>query len=180
MNRRWWVAVNVSIGVFMSTLDASVVNISLPTITQSFHTQLKVVAWVVTAYLIVITGCLLIMGRLTDLLGQRKIYLVGFSTFTLGSAFCGLSPTIHSLILSRIVQGLGVGLASSFLALSRNLGMAIGIAFAEMIIALRTVSSGQATGGPSLESLQYVWKSVLVIGLVAVLFSWTRKKTATP
>ena len=107
MNRRWWVAVNVSMGVFMSTLDASVVNISLPTITQSFHTQLKVVAWVVTAYLIVITGCLLIMGRLTDLLGQRKIYLVGFSTFTLGSAFCGLSPTIHSLILSRIIQGLG-------------------------------------------------------------------------
>ena len=46
-NRRWWVAVNVSIGVFMSTLDASVVNISLPTLTQSFHTQLKVVAWVV-------------------------------------------------------------------------------------------------------------------------------------
>jgi MFS family permease len=47
MNRRGWVAVNVSMGVFMSTLDASVVNISLPTITQSFHTQLKVVAWVV-------------------------------------------------------------------------------------------------------------------------------------
>ena len=71
MNRRWWMTVNVSIGVYMSTLDASIVNISLPTITQSFSAPLKMVAWVVTAYLIVITGCLLIMGRLTDLFGQR-------------------------------------------------------------------------------------------------------------
>src|SRR4030042_5483544 len=95
MNRRWWVTLNVAIGVYMSTLDASVVNISLPTITQSLNTQLKIVAWVITAYLIVITGCLLIMGRLTDVFGQRKIYLIGFSTFTLGSAFCGFSPTIY-------------------------------------------------------------------------------------
>lgn len=105
--RRWWVALNVCLGVYMSTLDASIVNISLPTITQSFHAPLKVVAWVVTAYLIVITGCLLIMGRLTDLFGQRKIYLIGFSTFTLGSALCGLSPTIYFLVGSRIIQGLG-------------------------------------------------------------------------
>ena len=54
LNRRWWVAINISIGVFMSTLDASVVNISLPTITQALHTHLKAVAWVVTGYLIVI------------------------------------------------------------------------------------------------------------------------------
>ena len=92
MNRRWWMTLNVSIGVYMSTLDASIVNISLPTITRSFNAPLKMVAWVVTAYLIVITGCLLIMGRLTDLFGQRRIYLLGFSTFTLGSALCGLSP----------------------------------------------------------------------------------------
>jgi MFS family permease len=76
MDRRWWVTLSISIGVYMSTLDASVVNISLPTIIQSLNTNLKAVAWVVMAYLIVITGCLLLVGRLADLFGQKRIYLL--------------------------------------------------------------------------------------------------------
>jgi EmrB/QacA subfamily drug resistance transporter len=107
MDRRWWVTLNISIGVYMSTLDASVVNISLPTIIQSLNTDLKAVAWVVMAYLIVITGCLLLIGRLADLFGQKRIYLSGFLTFTVGSALCGFSPTIYFLIGSRMIQGLG-------------------------------------------------------------------------
>jgi EmrB/QacA subfamily drug resistance transporter len=107
MNRRRWVILNISIGVYMSTLDASIVNISLPTIIRSLDTNLTAVAWVVMAYLIVITGCLLLMGRLSDLFGQRKIYLLGFLTFTVGSALCGFSPTIYFLIGSRMLQGLG-------------------------------------------------------------------------
>jgi EmrB/QacA subfamily drug resistance transporter len=107
MNRRWWVTFNISIGIFMSTLDASVVNISLPSITLALETHLKAVAWVVIAYLIVITGCLLWMGRLADLFGQRRIYLFGLFTFTLGSALCGFSSTIYFLIGSRMIQGLG-------------------------------------------------------------------------
>src|SRR4030042_3861334 len=103
-NRQWWVMFNISIGVYMSTLDASVVNLSLPTIIQSLNTNLKMVAWVVTAYLIVITGCLLLIGRLADLWGQRRVYLFGFLIFTVGSALCGFSPTIHFLIGSRIIQ----------------------------------------------------------------------------
>jgi EmrB/QacA subfamily drug resistance transporter len=107
MNRRRWVALNISIGVYMSTLDASIVNISLPTIIRSLNTRLAGVAWVVMGYLIVITGCLLLMGRLSDLFGQRRIYLLGFLTFTVGSALCGFSPTIYFLIGSRMLQGLG-------------------------------------------------------------------------
>ena len=107
MNRRRWVTLNISIGVYMSTLDASIVNISLPTIIRSLNTDLTAVAWVVMAYLIVITGCLLLMGRLSDLFGQRRLYLIGFLTFTSGSALCGFSPTIYFLIGSRMIQGLG-------------------------------------------------------------------------
>jgi EmrB/QacA subfamily drug resistance transporter len=91
----------------MSTLDASIINITLPTIIQSLNTDLAAVAWVVMAYLIVITGCLLLMGRLSDLFGQRSLYLFGFLTFTTGSALCGFSPTIYFLIGSRMLQGLG-------------------------------------------------------------------------
>ena len=75
MNRKSWVTLCVSIGVYMSTLDASIVNISLPTMIQSLKTDLSTVAWVVMAYLIIITGCLLMMGRLSDLYGQRRVYI---------------------------------------------------------------------------------------------------------
>jgi EmrB/QacA subfamily drug resistance transporter len=107
MDHKQWVILNISIGVYMSTLDASIVNISLPTIVRSLNTDLTAVAWVVMSYLIVITGCLLLMGRLSDLFGQRRIYLLGFLTFTTGSALCSFSPTIYFLIGSRMLQGLG-------------------------------------------------------------------------
>ena len=177
INRRWWVALNVSLGVYMSTLDASIVNISLPTITQSFGAPLKMVAWVVTAYLIVITGCLLIMGRLTDLFGQRKIYLIGFSTFTLGSALCGLSPTIHSLIGSRIIQGLGASalMASGPAILTtafpeEKRGQALGIIGSVVSAGFLT---GPILGGFMVEHLG--WRSVffinLPIGLIGIFLS---------
>ena len=176
--RRWWAVVNVSISIYMSTLDASVVNISLPTITQAFHASLKTVAWVVTAYLIVITGCLLIMGRLTDLLGQRKIYLIGFSTFTLGSALCGFSPSIHFLIGSRILQGLGAAalMASGPAILTtvfaeEKRGQALGIIASVVSAGFLT---GPVLGGFMVEHLG--WRSVffinLPIGLLGILLSF--------
>lgn len=176
-NRRGWIALNVSLGVYMSTLDASIVNISLPTITQSFGSPLNVVAWVVTAYLIVITGCLLIMGRLTDLFGQRKVYLIGFSTFTLGSALCGLSPTIYFLIGSRIIQGLGsAALMASGPAIlttafpEEKRGQALGIIGSVVSAGFLT---GPILGGVMVEHLG--WRSVffinLPIGLVGIFLS---------
>jgi EmrB/QacA subfamily drug resistance transporter len=167
LDRRWWVALNVSIGVYMSTLDASVVNISLPTITQSLRAQIQEVAWVVTAYLIVITGCLLLMGRLADLYGQRRVYLFGFLTFTLGSALCGFSPTIYFLIGSRMLQGLGASglmaigpaiLVTSFREEQR--GQALGIVGSVVSAGFLT---GPVLGGFLVEHLG--WRSVFFINL---------------
>ena len=167
MDRRWWVAFNICIGVFMSTLDASVVNISLPTITQTLNTDLKAVAWVVTGYLIVITGCLLLMGRLADLFGQKRVYLVGFSIFTLGSALCGLSPTIDFLIGSRMVQGFG---AAALMAIGpaiittafpeEDRGQALGIIGSVVSAGFLT---GPLLGGFLVEHLG--WRSIFFINL---------------
>ncbi len=167
MNRQRWVTLNIAIGVYMSTLDASIVNISLPTIIQSLDTQLAAVAWVVMAYLIVITGCLLLMGRLSDLFGLRKIYLLGFSTFTLGSALCGFSPTIYFLIGSRMVQGLG---ASALMANGPAIlttaypeherGKALGIIGSVVSAGFLT---GPILGGFLVEHLG--WRSVFFINL---------------
>lgn len=167
IDQRWWVTFNISIGIFMSTLDASVVNISLPTITQALDTHLKAVAWVVIAYLIVITGCLLWMGRLADLFGQKRIYLFGLVTFTVGSALCGLSSTIYFLIGLRMIQGLG---ASALMAVGpaiittifpeRDRGQALGIIGSIVSVGFIT---GPLLGGFLVE--HFGWRSIFFVNL---------------
>jgi len=158
---------NISIGIFMSTLDASIVNISLPTIVQSLNTNIKTVAWVMMAYLIIITGCLLLMGRLADLLGQRRIYWLGFLTFTIGSGLCGFSTTIDFLIGARMIQGLG---ASALMAIGpaiitsaypeKDRGQALGMLGS--IVSLGFIT-GPLIGGFLVEHLG--WRSIFLINL---------------
>jgi EmrB/QacA subfamily drug resistance transporter len=167
IDRRWWVTINISIGTYMSTLDASIVNISLPTIVHSLNTHMKAVAWVVMSYLIVITGSLLLMGRLADLFGQRRIYIIGLITFTAGSALCGFSPTIHFLIGSRMLQGLG---ASVIMAIGpaimvdffqeKDRGQALGIVGSVVSAGFLT---GPLLGGFLVEHLG--WRSIFFINL---------------
>lgn len=164
---RWWITLTISIGVFMSTLDASIVSISLPTIVRSLNTNLKTIAWVVMAYLIIITGCLLLMGRLADLFGRGKIFLFGFITFTLGSALCGSSPTVSFLIGSRMIQGLG---ASALMAigpaiittayLEKDRGQALGLIGSVVSLGFIT---GPLIGGFLVEHLG--WRSIFFINL---------------
>lgn len=177
MNRRRWVVLNISMGVYMSTLDASIVNISLPTIVRSLNTDLKAVAWVVMAYLIIITGCLLLMGRLADLLGRGQIFLLGFLTFTLGSTLCGISPTIQFLIGSRVIQGLG---ASALMAIGpaiittsfpeKDRGQILGMLGSVVSLGFIT---GPLMGGFLVEHLG--WRSIffinLPIGMLGTLLS---------
>ncbi len=167
MNRKALVTLSVSIGVYMSTLDASIVNISLPTIIQSLNTSLSAVAWVVMAYLIIITGCLLLMGKFSDLYGQRRIYLLGFLIFTIGSALCSFSPNIYFLIGSRMIQGLG---ASALMANSPAIvttafpdeerGKALGMLGSVVSAGFLT---GPILGGFLVEHLG--WRSIFFINL---------------
>jgi len=166
-NQRWWVMANVSVGTYMATLDTSVVNLSLPTIIQSLNTNLGAVAWVVMTYLVVITGCLLLMGRLADLFGQRRIYLLGYLTFTIGSAFCSFSPTIYFLIGARMLQGLG---ASALMAIGPAIftttfrkeerGQVLGILGSVVSAGFLT---GPILGGFLVEHLG--WRSIFYINL---------------
>jgi EmrB/QacA subfamily drug resistance transporter len=167
VDRRWWVLFNISISVYMATLDASIVNISLPTIVHTLNTNLKEVAWVVTGYLIVITGCLLLVGRLADLFGQKRMYLLGILTFTIGSALCGISPSIYFLIGSRMVQGLGAsssmvnGMAIVATVFpERGRGQALGIIGSIVSVGFLT---GPLIGGFLVE--HFGWRSVFFINL---------------
>ncbi len=110
IDRKWWVLLAVGCGTFMSALDSSVANIILPVLSRVFSADVAVVEWVVTVYLLVVSGVLLSFGRLGDLRSHKQIYILGFFIFVFGSASCGLSPSIPLLIGSRVVQSLGAAM----------------------------------------------------------------------
>ena len=103
----------VALGTFMSALDASIVNISLPVMSKYFNVSLTTVEWVILSYLIIITSMLLTFGKLGDLYGHKKIFNIGLIVFTLGSLFCALSPSIIILIAARLIQAAGAGMLMS-------------------------------------------------------------------
>ena len=110
---RWAVFPPIALGVIMATLDASVVNIALPTLARTFAAPLVTVEWVALGYSVVLTGLLLAAGRLADLRGRRAVYGRGLALFTLASALCGLAPGIGALIGLRLLQGVGAALVAA-------------------------------------------------------------------
>src|SRR5208337_2690970 len=80
---------SISLAMFMAGLDGTIVNIALPTISEAFQVSSSTVSWVATAYLLVMAGCVLVFGKISDMIGFRKVFLAGFAIFTLGSFACG-------------------------------------------------------------------------------------------
>jgi EmrB/QacA subfamily drug resistance transporter len=106
---RWVLAITV-LGSGIAALDATVVNIALPTIGRDFHTGIAALQWVMTGYTLTLAAFLLIGGSLGDRFGRRKVYLIGIVWFALASAACGLAPTALFLIIMRLLQGVGAAL----------------------------------------------------------------------
>lgn len=104
--RKWAVLSAVGVGTFMSALDASIANAVLPTIRTALHASVDQIQWVLTVYLLVVSGLLLIVGRLGDLRGHKDVYVAGFAGFVVSSALCGLSPSVGWLVGFRALQAL--------------------------------------------------------------------------
>src|SRR5207247_9972694 len=102
---RWIALVVLCVGVLMIILDATVVNVALPSIQSDLGFSQSNLAWVVNAYLIAFGGLLLLAGRLGDLVGRRRIFLIGLTVFTVASLVCGLAQSRGVLIAARFVQG---------------------------------------------------------------------------
>ncbi|HHV15457.1 MAG TPA: MFS transporter [Gelria sp.] len=110
MEAKWQVLIVICIGIFMSTLDGSILNIANPTIARSMSVSMQQVQWVVTAYMLVITATLLFFGKLGDQKGSSKIYTYGFLAFTIGSFFCSMASTLQFLVAARIFQAIGASM----------------------------------------------------------------------
>lgn len=176
---KWVVFSIVAIGVFMSTLDSSIVNISLPTIANYFNVPLSgAVEWVVIGYLVVIAATLLTIGRIADMSGRKAIWAAGLAVFTIGSALCGAAPSLGFLIAARGFQAIGGSLlfavsaamlTGAFPATER--GRVLGMN--ALTVALG-VSVGPTLGGVITQFLTWRWIFYVnvplgIIGFIATL-----------
>src|SRR4051794_29391468 len=112
-DRRWTALYVLCAGMLMIVLDATVVNVALPTIQDDLGFSTSSLAWVVNAYLIAFGGLLLLAGRLGDLIGRRTIFLTGLAVFTTASFVCGIAGSQELLVIARFVQGIGGALTSA-------------------------------------------------------------------
>jgi EmrB/QacA subfamily drug resistance transporter len=177
MDKKWWALATVACGTFMATLDSSIVNIALPTLTKSFQTPIGSIKWVVIIYLLTITSVLLPVGRLADTYGRRKLYRLGFFVFTIASVLCGVAGAFGFLVFSRMLQGIGAAMlmangpavVTTYFT-SKDRGKALGIL--SMVVSLGLVS------GPSLGGFlitHFGWRSIfwvnLPFGLLGMVFA---------
>ncbi|WP_158299589.1 MFS transporter [Paenibacillus antri] len=158
---RWSILQIVNMGTLISTLDVGIVNVTLPTMSEQFGVSLSQIQWVATAYLLTMVALLPFMGKLSDRLDRRKIYSWGFLLFSVGSACIALSDGLVSILLSRILQGVGATMImANSQAMVRQLfpdrerGRALGMN--AVVISIGTMS-GPALGGLMLEVVEWPW-----------------------
>jgi EmrB/QacA subfamily drug resistance transporter len=159
--RKWWTVAAVSFGLFMIMLDNTIVNVALPTIQSSLHLKISELEWVVTGYALTFGALMLTGGKLADLFGRRRIYVVGLVVFTGSSLACGLADGASMLIAARVVQGVGAALMNpatlSIIVATfppRQRGTAIGIWAGVSALAL---AIGPLVGGIITERISWSW-----------------------
>jgi len=160
-NRKWWTLAAVAFGLFMIMLDNTVVNVALPSIERDLHVSISSLEWIVTAYALTFAALLITGGKLGDLFGRRRIFIIGIAIFTLSSLACGLAPSSGFLIGARAVQGVGAALMNpaslSIITATfppRERGQAIGIWAGVSAMAL---AIGPLVGGLIVDNINWNW-----------------------
>jgi EmrB/QacA subfamily drug resistance transporter len=178
-DRKRWAALYVlCVGMLMIVLDATIVNVALPSIQDDLGFSQSNLAWVVNAYLIAFGGLLLLAGRLGDLIGQRRVFLIGLAIFTAASLLCAVAQSQGVLIGARFVQGVGGALTSAVILgmivtmfpEPREQAKAIGV---YTFVAVAGGSIGLIVGGVLTEAINWHWIFFvnLPIGVATGLFA---------
>jgi EmrB/QacA subfamily drug resistance transporter len=175
---RWIALVVLCVGVLMIVLDATVVNVALPSIQSDLGFSTSSLAWVVNAYLIAFGGLLLLAGRLGDLIGRRTVFLAGLVGFTAASALCGVAQSQEMLIAARFVQGVAgamtsaviLGMIVTMFSEPRDQAKAIGV---YGFVASSGGSVGLLAGGVLTQSINWHWIFFvnIPIGVATAIFA---------
>jgi EmrB/QacA subfamily drug resistance transporter len=177
-NRKWWTLAAVSFGLFMMMLDNTVVNVALPVMQASLGLDYAELEWIVTGYALTFGAFMLTGGKLADLYGRRRIFVVGLVVFTLASLACGLAGGGSMLILARVVQGLGAALMNpatlSIITVAfppSERGRAIGIWVA---VSAFSLAVGPVIGGFIAQHLHWSWIFFInvPIGVAAIVVAY--------
>ena len=164
-----------SMGAFMASLDLSIVNVAFPALERSFPGDPRsALAWVLTAYSIVFGSLLVVAGRTADRLGSRRVFFVGLTVFGVGSALCGLAPTVLLLVAGRVIQGVG---AAALLPASLGLLlMSVPAERRSQVVALwGGVGALAVATGPSLGAVLITfagWRAAFAVNLPVALVAW--------
>ncbi len=167
-NLRWWILFTVIIGTFLGRLDQTIVNLALPKIINDFGITVSAAGWIATAYILANAVFVPIWGKLGDTIGRKKVYILGFSIFIVGSVLAGLSWNLSSMIVFRIIQAIAGSAdyptAMAIIAVTFKQGkeraQALGIWSSSFAAA---VVFGPLLGGPLIDN--FGWRSVFLINL---------------
>jgi EmrB/QacA subfamily drug resistance transporter len=177
-DNRWTALYVLCAGVLMIVLDVTIVNVALPSIQEDLGFSQSSLAWVVNAYLIAFGGLLLLAGRVGDLIGQRRVFLIGVGLFTAASLLCALAQSAGMLIAARFVQGVGgaltsavvLGIIVTMFPEPREQAKAIGV---YSFVASAGGSIGLLAGGVLTEAINWHWIFFVnvPVGLVTALLA---------
>jgi len=166
--RRWWTLVGVALATFMTFLDNNVVNVALPSIQRELHLSISGLEWIVSSYILVFSGLMLVGGRLADVFGRRRLFVAGIAVFTGASLLAGLASSEEVLVFARVLQGIGaaasipstLAIISSTFPDPKERSRAVGVWSAVSALAL---ALGPFTGG--FVSQRWDWGWIFLINV---------------
>ena len=178
LSYKWLALITVYIGTIMGTMDAGILNISYPILTEVLHTDPSTVVWVTLIYMLIGSGLMLTLGRIGDVWGRKRIYTLGFIIFSIGLALCSVAQNIAQLILFRVVQAVGSAMVvSNGTAIitdafpSTERGKALGILSTGVSVGF---ISGPILGGLFLDLID--WRAIfylrLPVGFIGTAMAW--------
>ncbi len=180
MDYKWTVLSVTTVGIFMATLDASIIVVGLPTVIDELQTNLVVGVWIITIYRLMITILLVSFGRMADLYGRVRLYNLGFAVFTVGSLLSGLSLTWEQLLFFRLIQGIGAALlfVNSVAIVTDAFaggGLGQGIGINQVAINAGTIT-GYILSGVLIQ--QFGWRSLFFVNVPIGIFGtyWSRRR----
>lgn len=178
----WPVILTVCLGTFMGALDGSIVLVAYPTFTATFHVPVSLVQWVGVAYLLTSSSLVAIFGRLSDMVGHKRIYVAGFAVFLAGSVLCGAAPGVGPLIAFRVLQAVGSAMlvANSVAILSHTvggarMGTALGILETAVSVALVV---GPVVGGVLIQT--FSWRMMFYINVPVAIGAMLLARRSLP
>ena len=175
-NRKWWTLGAVTFALFMIMLDNTVVNVALPSIQRDLGIGLSELEWTVNAYVLTFAVLLLTGGRLADLVGRRRIFLIGLAVFAGSSLACGLAQSGEVLIAARAIQGIGAAfmlpatlsiISATFPARERGLALGIWAGVSAMALAIGPLVGGLLAEHASWSWIFFINVPVGALGIVA-------------